>query len=60
MTARVPDGRATAAGIPRELADAVAPAPRPAPGIAAPRARTEALAAEHPLSSHPSHDGAVR
>ncbi|WP_230194021.1 hypothetical protein [Streptomyces coriariae] len=60
MTAHVLDGRATAAGIRYERADAIAPALRPAPDIAAPRARPGALAAEHPLSLHLSHDGAVR
>lgn len=60
MTAQVLDVRATAAAIRYELADVIAPALRLAPDIAAPCARTQALAAEHPLSSHPSHDGAVR
>ncbi|KQX65081.1 hypothetical protein [Streptomyces sp. Root1310] len=60
MTAQLADGGATAAGIRHELTDVIAPAPRPAPDTAAPRARTEALAAEQPLSLHLSHDGAVR
>ncbi|MEU9268890.1 hypothetical protein AB0E04_26020 [Streptomyces sp. NPDC048251] len=60
MTAQSADGRATAADIRYQLADVIAPALRPEPDIAAPRARTEALAAKHPLSPHPSHDGAVR
>ncbi|WP_314220815.1 hypothetical protein [Streptomyces zaehneri] len=59
MTAHVLDGGATAAGIRHELADVIAPVLRPAPDMAAPRARTEALAAEHPLYP-PPHDGAVR
>ncbi|MGW6923445.1 hypothetical protein ACWGA9_19580 [Streptomyces sp. NPDC054950] len=60
MTAQLADGRATAADIPHELADIITPALRLTPGVVAPRARTEAPAAKHPLSPHPSHDGAVR